>query len=295
MRQVLKRASVPGKVESVSFVDVKMPPVATSPAARAKVTGDLLDRDGIFNAQVEFQSGERGKFAGTKEQLATLVNEGSVKKVVPDTERMVAPDISRVSVDARQAGYDPVQARMSVLPDGTSTTTKGSDLSGMTIYHGTVNQFEDSVRAGPRDIGKGYGGSGLYLAMKGERELASDYANYAMKQYHDRIREHGIKANTSVEAKPIVLQGAINPDKDLKVGVFNVQRDGVTDLSRGILGGPDWADDPLVKRTLESQFDILDLRGASTSGAAGLSDRFLVVHQRAGKDAILWTDSSSTP
>ncbi len=76
----------------------------------------------------------------------------------------------------------------------------------------------------------------------------------------------------------------------MTVGVFHIDKDRPTDLSKGILGGFDWSNDDVVRKTLEDKFDILDIRGASTAGVPGLSDRFYVIHERATKDAILWKD-----
>lgn len=285
VREVLKQAAEKGRRIEVDQIHMEMPNL--DGVARSKIGGELLERDGIFKAQVEFKSGEIANFSGTKEQLAHLARESNVKQIAEAEWGSKAPELSRVSHKSRAEGHDVVQSRIAQLPAEARTTTKASDLSDMQVFHGTVEMFEDSVRAGPRDIGKGYGGRGLYLAIQGEKELAEDYAKLARKQALDRAEDYNIKTQSASD-RPVVLEGRVNPEREMKVGVFRVERDGQTNLSRGILGGPDWQMDPGVRRALESEFDILDVRGASSSGVPGLTDRFLVIHERAGRDAIVW-------
>lgn len=159
-----------------------------------------------------------------------------------------------------------------------------SGLRGIRVSHGTDTGSIDLVKSGPEDMGSGFGGKGLYLAKEGERALAEEYA--------------GIKCQ--FRGTPIVLDGRLNPDKEYQVARIQLVRRGQTpNLEQGIFPA-DWAKNSSLQKFMLAHFDVIEVCGARTGGYAIDSDSYLVVHKRAGADAIIWDvpprmSASSTP
>lgn len=286
VKQALEEAAS-SRVDRIRVEQVHLPLGRVPASVKAKISQELLSEKDIFEARIQFASGEYGKFIGTRAQLARFVNDQNVIRAEPWEWDHNAPPVTKLTPDQRSASYDPIEARYQQIPKENITTTKESDLSGATIMHGTASNFRASVEAGPRNIGRGYGGPGLYTTMSDGREFAQIYADKAVAEWKFRVESDNITP-TEGDAKPVIMEGVINPDKNLTVGIFEIKRDGVTDISKGILAGVDWANDELLRRTLKEKFDILDLRGAARNEIPGLPDRMLVISERAGPDAIIW-------
>ena len=63
---------------------------------------------------------------------------------------------------------------------GTITVSyKTTDLPGSKVCHGTLESQVESVKSGPKNIGTGFGGAGLYVALENERHIASECADIA--------------------------------------------------------------------------------------------------------------------
>src|SRR3990172_9942429 len=77
-----------------------------------------------------------------------------------------------------------------------------TDLPGRTVFHGTVESAMESVQKGPEDMGRGFGGKGLYVALDNEKELAEEYA-FMKKQL--------------TRGKEVVTKGELNPGKNYRV------------------------------------------------------------------------------
>ena len=87
-------------------------------------------------------------------------------------------------------------------------------------------------------------------------------------------------------ARRVVLSGELNVNRELRVGTFTVGRGATFDLQNGVL--PErWADNPNLRRLMEENFDILDIRGMD--GLNMNTDRILIIHESAGDDIINWT------
>lgn len=158
------------------------------------------------------------------------------------------------------------------------------------VHHGAVDTFESSIRSGPKNVGSGFGGSGLYVAVDGDRRIAEFFADKAASEARSRSQWYdlGDKTGTKTPPKARVLDGVINPDANLRVGKFQIQRDAIQpDLKRGILP-PNWEADPELRALIFREFDVLDLRGMKSSGLAMDTDRMLVFHESAGANAIRW-------
>jgi hypothetical protein len=174
-----------------------------------------------------------------------------------------------------------------------SSRDQGVAIAGMTVHHGTLGMFESSVRGGPQNVGKGFGGRGLYVAVDGERSVAAFFAKWAEEEAPAR-RAHNTSVAGAGSEEGLVLTGTVTANRDLRVGVFTIRRDGPPDLARGILPA-NWDNDPTLRAALEKHFDVLDLRDMQKSGLAIETNRFLVFHQGAGADAIVWRPGSEKP
>ncbi|MDD4294713.1 MAG: hypothetical protein PHP69_04290 [Candidatus Omnitrophica bacterium] len=262
---------------------------------KAKIKNDFLnditDDAEVVNVTVEFMSGIQAKFCGNKEMIIRLAEETDVKNIVLGEGTDWFPSILKVIQERRTGEYD-AYAEMYEQALGNKVEYKGSDLQGMEVYHGTLRAFARSVLSGPKNVGKGFGGRGLYLAVQGEEELADFFAGWARSEYEGRVSAENELVDSSVKnsAKKILLKGRLNPDRDYKVGRFTITREGRMDLANGVLPA-DWEKSELLRAVLENEFDILDLRDMRDNGFAIDTNRILVVHERAGKDAVTWENS----
>jgi hypothetical protein len=277
----------------ISRVELPAKPIPASVAQKVKTS--VLKQNGIFDARVEFASGEVGRFTGSREQLVEMARAQNVKAVTEwSGADHIAPPVGRIPESKRSASFDPVEERYAQIPKSSISTAVDDDLAGVTIMHGTSSNFRQSVEAGPRNIGRGYGGDGLYVTLDDGVEFADLYAKKAAKEWKNRTEWDSITPTAEVP-KPEIMVGTINPNKELKVGIFEIKRDGVTDLSKGVLSGQDWANDAVLRKTLKEKFDLLDLRGAARNEIPGLPDRMLIFSERAGPDAIIWKPRGTPP
>ncbi|MDD3296895.1 MAG: hypothetical protein PHU64_05990 [Candidatus Omnitrophica bacterium] len=247
----------------------------------------------VFSAVVVFSSGMAASFYGNKEMLFEISRQTEVKEVYLGEGVSWLKGLHEVSYQEKQQSHDAIAVLISRINPGASMSSLNTDVAGMEVFHGTLDVFEADVRAGPKDkFGSGFGGPGIYLAVTGEKKLAEFFAGWAEDEAVHRLAKARNAADNSLDknaAKGIVLRGRVNPGKNLKVGRFEIIRDGEPDLEKGVLPA-DWAKDPMLLAALTREFDILDIRNMKDNGLSmgPGSNRVLVVHERAGKNAILW-------
>ena len=243
----------------------------------------------VATVSVQLQSGVIARFTGTPEMMVELATDPNVRRISRGEGVDWAPSLHQVPAEHRTADHNPVDAYIDAI--GPAAIGDASDVTGLRVYHGTVAGMEDSVRAGPRDVGKGFGGSGLYLALDGDTHIASSYAQMAREGAQARTREAGVSTS---DTTPVVLSGTITDNPNLRVGRFSIVRGGVPDLENGVLPH-DWADDANLQAALLARFDVLDIRGMRTAGLNLDTDRILIFHQSAGADAVQWSDGARRP
>jgi hypothetical protein len=214
----------------------------------------------------------KSKYCLPNKSLSTSGGKGSVKCTVSN--------VSYRQIGATPAAEATTARKECTPPEGTAFDAKfwkhiqDTDLPGREVWHGTTAAAEDSVRAGPKNMGEGFGGQGLYLFLTNTNEGAATFA--------------GLSSNKT-GSPPVVLRGKIKPDADVCVGgQFMITRS-VHNLEEGWLIG-DWEKKrPELKSDLD-RFDILDLAPHPQPGE-GVSipeGRFLVIHESAGADIIQW-------
>lgn len=243
--------------------------------------------DTAMNVTVMLRNGESASFRGNKQMIVDLAETSGVESVIVHTppswvqplHKLSDADLSRAPGAAGLVGSNPAL----------TTTTQANGLAGMRVHHGTIEGMTDSVRAGPKNVGSGFGGRGLYLDLEPDARIADSYASMARDAAQARTRTAGVSTSN---VNPVVMTGRLNPNKNLRVFSFEVSRDATRpDFQKGILP-INWADDPSIARYIESQFDVVEVRGARSGGLNMDTDRFIVVHERAGADAIIWESVS---
>lgn len=155
-------------------------------------------------------------------------------------------------------------------------TQNPTNLKGVIIQHGTseANMIK-IIKEGLKDIGKGLGGLGTYFALKNEVSVATEYAGISGQNFKD-----GEKA--------AVMTGKINSDRNFRIGRITLaNRYSPGNLAKGIFPA-NWMKDSRLQDYMCKNFDILEVCGAKAAGYAIESNRFLVVHESAGRDAIIW-------
>jgi hypothetical protein len=246
---------------------------------------------------VEYQSGELGSYSGNADMLKELALRGDIKsmKHTYDVPRSVESGF-KVPASNRATGYDVVNSSYAkIANDSKYTISKSnpSDIEGVTLYHGTIKEMESSVRGGPKNVGKGFGGRGLYLDLSEDARIAKEYSGHAKAAAQNRLANISDNAQDAVktaDTTPIVMSGKLNVgSKDLNVGKFTIVRNGEVDLEKGILPA-NWDEDPRLVKMMEEKFHILDLRGMKSNGLNLDTDRILIIHENAGKDIIKWND-----
>ena len=151
-----------------------------------------------------------------------------------------------------------------------------TDLPGTKVYHGTTKDQVNSVKSGPKNIGKGLGGPGLYLALKNEISLANEFSDIAKQSTANPL------------AEPIVMEGYLNPYKPYTIARIKIaQRGHAPNLKEGVFSA-DWSKDTHLREFIYRNFDIIEVIGAADAGYAINCNRFIVVTQRAGTDSIRW-------
>jgi len=166
------------------------------------------------------------------------------------------------------------------LKAGALVHIRETDLPGMRVWHLTSSVDVSSVKSGPKNLGDGLSGPGLYLALFDESGAHLEVA--------------GTSANVSViqrGGEEAILSGIINPKADACVISLQTTRT-ETDLSIGWIGGY-WerkARQPEMVPWIMG-IEIMDLRPVELEegmGGAALNQRILVIHESAGSDIIKW-------
>ena len=103
-----------------------------------------------------------------------------------------------------------------------------------------------------------------------EGEFDDDLLVLATKERLDEVGDQARKA--------VVLDGSINPDADLRVGVFQVVRDGQPDLAKGILSAEEARDlaelrDMTARVIAVDDFAAADLKRKDRNPQDGGGDR----------------------
>ena len=254
------------------------------------------DPSRIASYWVRLASGEIVSFIGNLDMVSEVAASPHVVSVEsPDDEYVALRTYNHVPDRERRADYDWQAALARQLLPSATVDSRTTDIAGMTVQHGTLRSFAPSVRRGPKNVGKGFGGRGLYVSVPGEEATARYFAEKAEANAASHLAHTADAAEETAEGhKSIVLQGTINAEKSYRVGTFQMSSTKGTDLNRGILAY-DWDQNPNLRQLLESEFDILDLRGLRQSAKLAIgSDRILVVHERAGRDVIAW-DAQEVP
>ncbi|MEO6954925.1 MAG: hypothetical protein ABI321_24205, partial [Polyangia bacterium] len=256
----------------------------------AKYLSDSNPED-LFLVRIDYASGESAQLTGNGEMVRNALNEPDVVKVTTGppgwlpSPSGIAPDAR--GLGAREAFHEKMRAQ---LGSSVRSTGEQAGLLGKTIHHGTIEGFEASVVAGPKNVGKGFGGSGLYVAQGDERELATTFAGMAEREWKGRLRElPGGFVDGPTASKGVVLTGHLDPvkAKNMRVGTFTVARDGLRPkLADGVLPA-NWADDPRLNVLLENEFDFLVIR---PRGLAIDTEEFLIVHESAAP-AVVWDEA----
>ncbi len=250
----------------------------------------------ISDRMVELESGEFVRFSGSIEQFAELSNDPSVRRIFEKEPPSWLRYFTELPVASRSGAFD-TATLYSKIPKKFIYNSRdaGSDISNMVVYHGTLNTFENAVKMGPKNVGSGFGGRGLYVAQESDKGVAEFFAVYAKQNAKSRLSEVAQFADATIDnAKPVLMRGRVNPNRNLRVGKFKVHRDApIPDLENGILPAR-WAQDPNLSKMMEDYFDIVEITEMKTSGLAVDADRVLVFHESAGRDAIIW-EPTSTP
>lgn len=156
-----------------------------------------------------------------------------------------------------------------------------SSLNGSTVYHGTIDAHIDSIKAGPQNIGRGFGGAGLYVFLSDDHARAEEYAGFAGQSGGEKV----------------VIEGQLNPNKDYRVARIQIvprYQMSKVDYKKGLFPA-DWKNNTKLQALIHKHFDILEVcadideKSSSYVGYNLPSSRFLVIHERAGKDIINWT------
>lgn len=301
------RLSQDPSVDSLSVNSVK--PMGTTPrltAAQArKISPDTTTNlaasrpDAVVSVMVKFKSGEVGLFHGNPQMIRGMAARADVVGIEMggNAPSWIAPTF-RVNTAGRTA-VNPLDAMRTEITSG-SVVRSGRELGyeNQVVFHGTVRENVASVRNGPQNVGAGFGGRGLYVALKEDRQLAETYSGMASQAAENRVANVAANVDpTTIDRTAVIMRGRLNPDKDYRVGVFEVGRNYFEpDLRRGRLPA-NWDDDPRLRSLMESEFDVIEIRNARANGMNISSDRYLVVHERAGADAVQWqrTDLTNRP
>ncbi len=146
-------------------------------------------------------------------------------------------------------------------------------LQGMTVYHGTIDSEILNVRMGPKNIGEGFGGAGLYVDA--DYAVADAYA-FTKGQFR---------------GEPVVLKGSLKFSEKTRLARISIADRNqlrLVNLAEGIFP-PDWAKNPTLQSFMHQHFDAIEVIDTAESYATH-SDRFLVIHERAGAEAIDWSN-----
>ena len=98
-----------------------------------------------------------------------------------------------------------------LVPDGHVFFSTDTDIAGSTVYHGTLEGMVESVTKGPRNVGKGFGGSGLYTTPEGVN-VASEFTNMAMTQNREcaGVVMSGVVTNRPLKFLKLYARSEVN-------------------------------------------------------------------------------------
>ncbi|MES2963627.1 MAG: hypothetical protein V4760_07025, partial [Bdellovibrionota bacterium] len=255
--------------------------------------------EAVGQVMVTFRSGEVGIFTGNRQMITAMAAREDVTGIElrNDPPGWIRPTYGLDA--ANRNTLNPTDRMRSELAAG-SAINQGRALGygDTVVFHGTVRENVESVRGGPRNVGAGFGGRGLYVALEGDRDLAENYSSMASQAAENRVANVSNNVDpTTIDRTPVVMRGRLNPDRNFRVGVFEIGRNIFEpDLRNGRLP-PNWDEDPRLRALVESEFDVIEIRNARANGMNISSDRYLVVHERAGADAVVWqrTDRTNPP
>jgi hypothetical protein len=299
-RQELLELSRDSQVNSIRVERIEARPVAAAnPVAARRIDPELAGAlrsdppDHVREVLVQYESGQVATFRGNRDMIERMAADRHVMSVKQSPDAAwIRPSMS-IRETQRGAGVNHIEELRTQLREG-AIATRGADVDvrGARVYHGTIREMESSVRERPLNVGTGFGGRGLYLAQEGERDLAANYAGHAATAAANRVGNiRQVDDASRIDREQIVMVGRLNPERNLRVGSFEVGRDIFTpDLARGRLP-IDWDNDPRLRRLLEEEFDVLEIRNARANGLNLNSNRFFVVHERAGANAVLWDET----
>ena len=243
---------------------------------------------GVKTYTIEFPSGAIGSFTGNADSLAKFIEANPVNAFSVTEPPAWVKNVNDMH-PTQFTDLNPTLDNLASQISDSSVKSAGElDIYGTPIYHGTINQMIDSVAGGAKDVGKGFGGPGLYIAIGEDRHIAESYASMAIDAAANRLSNVGQVLKEPPQA--VIMEGRLNPDLDLRVGSFSITRNGSPDLSNGVLPAL-WADDPTLVALLKREFDVLEINGARSAGLNLDTDRFLVIHESAGPDAVRWIEA----
>ncbi|MEE3078274.1 MAG: hypothetical protein VX341_02975, partial [Bdellovibrionota bacterium] len=258
-----------------------------------ELAGLEFDKGEMHSVIVTYPSGEVGSYSGNVDMLKELALREDITSIRYTSNPIpgVNPGYSISAIDRSRFYNAADETFQRISPSSVVSISPGNlgDLENIPISHGTIKELADSVRGGPKNVGKGFGGSGLYIDVSRNQEIAQEYASHAVQGASARLGQVGRASGDEIDTTPVVLSGRLNVTRQMRVGRFEIVRGGAVDLERGILPA-NWDDNPLLRRVLEERFEILDLRGMSSNGLNLNTDRILVIHENAGDDIIEWTN-----
>ncbi|WP_127716894.1 hypothetical protein [Halobacteriovorax sp. HLS] len=270
--------------------------------ANSKMTANSLERleetpNEKLSFVVEYQSGELGSYSGNSAMIRELALRDDIKSINHSFSIPRSVESGhRVPASSRDSSFKLIENTFSkVGSDSKYSISKGAagDLEDLNLYHGTIKEMEASVRGGPKNVGKGFGGRGLYLDVSSDARIAKEYSMHAQAAAQNRlgnISDNAAEVVKNADTTPVVMTGKLNlGKKDLKVGKFTIVRSGEVDLEKGILPA-NWDEDPRLVKMMEEKFHILDLRGMKSNGLNLDTDRILIIHENAGKNIVKWKD-----
>lgn len=164
-----------------------------------------------------------------------------------------------------------------------------TEPSVMKVSHGTGQSQVESIQAGVKNMGGGFGGAGLYLDPSHDSSLAKHYATIAEKYYldHEGVRQLDRGAVMFGELK-------LTPEtRRAKIVIAHRDRPSDVNIARGIFPAS-WSESPALQQLVHRHFDVLVVQGAETSGYASISDNFLVALESKNKNMLTWNKAPLT-
>ena len=165
-----------------------------------------------------------------------------------------------------------------------------TEPSVIKVSHGTGESQVSSIQAGVKNMGGGFGGTGLYLDTSHDSSLAEHHAIKAKTYYID---EEGVRQLK----RGAVMSGELKltPEtKRAKIVIAHRCRQSDVNIARGIFPA-NWAKSPALQQLVHSNFDVLVVQGAETAGYGPTSDNFLVALESENKNMLTWNAEVKYP